>query len=290
MDTLLYVPVQRNLIDRILDLPAELRRPILLSIWPATLRVHYYLPPRVIVRVNQPPLSDGISPVRLTSVDSCSASSPDYVFRFTDHMVNRRWYQALAEHLNTTTQWDLGDTAHLRRYLQGQGPVFDYRDGDRLTSHEPFLQRLKSVWRTSISLRSEDAVGMDLPTYDQNMKMLLQLPELTEGGLMISTLRLHLDQLFELDSKKQILLADAIAMYAGMLHQSAKGFQRPLHIKIACTEAAFRSRNGQRVSNQIRHRCGDDTVRWVPTAICRYQGQLGDLTVAWEEKGIQLYS
>lgn len=275
------LPAQRNLIERIVDLPPELRRLTFLYILPTTLRVHYYYYFSTPKGTPPQPTSYRVLPVRLTSVDACSTEFQDYVFRFSDHMIIRGWYQAVTEHLNTFTLWDLGDVKEVDSYLRD--PRYRYVE-HWPTLRTPFLHRLHAVQHTSISLRQRCAVNTSSQTYDKDMSLLLRLPEITGGHLTLSTVRLYRDHIFELLGEPPCFLADAVAQSAGMLNHVLKGFRKPILIKIACSEAAFNSRSGQDFTNQIRQRCGFDAVRWVSTVTCRYGGRLGDLTVTWKRE------
>lgn len=260
----------KNLIERIFDLPAELRRLTLFYIWPTTLRIHYCEPFRG-------PRSCIAQPVRLTSTETSSIMFQDYLFRLSDHTITRSWYEALTEHLNTSTLWNLGDVEQLKKYFRQT-----IKHEQRPALHEAFLQRLRSVRYTSISFRPRSLASN---TFDPKiLGLLLQLPEFADGHLPLSTVRLHLDDLFELASDTQDIWAVTITKFARAVHDTKRAVRRPLHVKIACSEEAFHSLRGQRFADVLRHHCGPDTVKWLPTVTCRYQGRLGDLTVIWKRK------
>jgi hypothetical protein len=262
-----------NLIERILNLPAELRSLTLFSIWPTTLRIHYCVP-------FQGPGSCIAQPVRLTSMNTSSIMFQYYLFRLSDHMITRSWYEAMTEHLNTSTLWDLGDIEQLETYFRQIT-----KDKQQPALHEAFLQRLRSVRHTSISFRPTRLVYEPFDTKMLKiLKLLLQLPEFANGQLPLSTVRLHLDDLFERTSNTLDVWAVPITKFARAVHDTKRAVRRPFDVKIACSEEAFHSRKSQRFADVLRHHCGPDTVKWVPTVTCRYAGRLGDLTVIWKRK------
>jgi hypothetical protein len=252
-----------NLIERIFDLPHELKRLVLSYIWPDTLRLHYY----EAARYRGP--SDE-QPVRLTSPVTASAVSQESVFWLSELMINKSWHKAATEHLNNTTIWNLGDIEHLNFYLYR-------RCESRPARQEAFLQRLRSVQHTSVTVRPRSAIHVK-----DNWRVIHLLPsfnEFIEGRLPISTVRLHLDDLFDLPSDQQEVWAITMTKFARLLVDNERAIRRTMQVRVACTHNELGSRKGQGFMNMIRQHCGPDTVRWHPTGYCRYQGRLGDLVV-----------
>ena len=263
MDSSTYLP--RNLIERIVDLPPELKRLVLSHIWPDTLRLHYYEP----VRYRGP--SDE-QPVRLTSPVTSSALSQESVFWLSELMINKSWYKAATDHLNNITIWNLGDVEQLNTYLHR-------RCESRPSLHEAFLQRLRSVQHTSVTVSPRSA------TYANDnwrtIQLLLSFHEFIDGRLPISTVRLHLDDLFELPINEQEAWAITITKFARLVVDNEKAVRRAIQVRVACTHKELGSRKGQAFMGMIRQHCGPDTVQWRPAGHCRYQGRLGDLVVVW---------
>lgn len=260
------MPAHKNLIERILDLPAELRRLTFLNFLPGTLRLHYY----------ESTWPKDVLPVRLAHTDTSSAVLQEFVFWLSDDLVTKAWHEAITEHINTITLWDLGEVEQLKVYL-------DRGCKSRPVRQQAFFQRLKTVQRTSISIRP---IGTPYGSFTQGrVRMLLNLREVVDGNLPLSTVRLHLDGLVPHGRDQQDLWAITVSEFARFVSDNKKAIHRPLQVKISCPESELSTRKMRNFLNRIHFHCGNDTVRWIHTGDCRYQGRVGDLTVTWKGEG-----
>lgn len=263
-----------NLIDRILDLPTELRAMILLpAVIPWSLHLEYS--PLFDTRFDD--MTDNEREqvqIRLRYFNTpISGTAQAGIFHPWYHLVNKRWWTAVEYVINTVTVWDLGEAEGLYHYLRiGRYPFHRKRQ-------DSFFQRLKAIQNVTITIKPYLMCGS---TGLYNLKLLSELPKIIEDKLALSLVRLRLKDLISLRGLEQEKWVKEMVMFAVYASGNEKFTStRPPELRITCPATDLKTRRGKEFLEKIRRK-HDATFRdWTRTGECRYQGPIGELALRW---------